>query len=116
MVSWYRDTLGFTVFAQGTVGQRNIRYALLKQDTALLEIVQWPDARPLKQAAPATSDPVEIHGFFKSGVVVTDVRAVHDRLQALGVAFDYDLQEHPGGYRSFGIRDPEGNLLQIFGM
>ena len=113
-IAWYRDVLGFTVSARGTVGDRKIPYAHLREGPILLELLQWPGARPRAQAAPGTEDPVEIHGFFKSGVVVADVNALYRHFQARGVKFDYELRQHSGS-RSFGLRDPEDNLWQFFG-
>ena len=114
-IAWYRDTLGFTVSSRGTVGNRKIPYALLREGPVLLELLQWPGARPRAEAAPGTSDPVELHGFFKTGVVVRDVVALYHHFQAQGVKFDYELREHSKDSRSFGLRDPEGNLWQFFG-
>ena len=114
-IAWYRDTLGFTVSARGTVGDRKISYAHLREGAILLEMVQWPGARRRAQAAPGTTDPVEIHGFFKSGVVVADVTALYRHFQAKGVKCDYELRQHSNGSRSFGLRDPEDNLWQFFG-
>ena len=65
---------------------------------------------------PRGSQPVQTHGFFKSGFVVDDIDAEYARLKGLNVTLAYDLGQPPGGpYRSFGVRDPEGNLLQYFG-
>lgn len=114
-IAWYRDTLGFTVSARGTVGDRKIPYAHLREGTIFLELLQWPGARPRAQAASGTTDPVEIHGFFKSGFMVADVGAVYRHFQAKGVKFDYELRQHSDGSRSFGLRDPEDNLWQFFG-
>jgi uncharacterized glyoxalase superfamily protein PhnB len=114
-VAWYRDTLGFTVSERGTAGNRKIPYAHLRQGTVFLEMLQWPGGRPRVQAAPGTTDPVEIHGFFKGGVVVDDVATLYRNLRAKGATFDYELREHAIGRRSFGLRDPEGNVWQFFG-
>ena len=116
MIAWYRDVLGFTVFSQGEVADRGIAFALLLRDGALIEMLQTKAARPLKEVAPAVKDPVEIHGFFKGGFVVADVEAAYRDLQRRGVTFDFELtQPRNGPYRAFGLRDPEGNLLQVFG-
>jgi hypothetical protein len=80
-----------------------------------MEILQWPDARPRVEAAPGTTDPVQIHGFFNSGIVVADIQGLSHCFQVLGLAFEYELHALSAGYRSFGLRDPEGNLLQFFG-
>lgn len=114
-IAWYRDTLGFTVAVRGTAGDRKIPYAHLRQGTVFLELLEWPGARARAQAAPGTTDPVEIHGFFKSGVTVADVAGLYHHLQARSVKLDYELRRHSNESRSFGLRDPEGNLWQFFG-
>jgi uncharacterized glyoxalase superfamily protein PhnB len=97
-VTWYRDTLGFTVSAR-----------------VFLELLQWPGSRSRAKAAPGTTDSVEIHGFFKSGLTVANVAALYQHFRTKGLTFDYELRQHPDGSRSFGLRDPEGNLWQFFG-
>ena len=116
VLPFYRDTLGFRVHSSGTAPNRPIRFALLQKDAALIELVQLPDAKPRAEAAPGITQAVQIHGFFKSGFVIDDIDAEYARLKALKVEFAYELGQPPGGpYRSFGVRDPEGNLLQFMG-
>lgn len=116
MVAWYRDTLGFRVFNTGTAPNGTIRFALLQQGNALVELLQLPDARSRGAAAPGTTAAHHVHGFFKSGFVVADIDAVYRRVRAMRLPLAYELGQPPGGpYRSFGLRDPEGNLLQFFG-
>jgi len=79
-----------------------------------------PDRRrqpePETEAAPGSPEAHQIHGFFKSGFVVQDLDEIYERLKVRKVTLAYDLGQPPGGpYRSFGVRDPEGNLLQFFG-
>ena len=70
--------------------------------------MQWPTAKPLGDAVPGTKDPVEIHGFFKSGMVVADVAVLADRLKARKIPFEYELRQVANGRRSFGIRIRKG--------
>ena len=115
-VAWYRDTLGFTVDTMGVAPNGVTRFALLSQGNALLELLQLPDAKPRTDAAPGTKNAYQIHGFFKAGFLVADIDAAHRHLRGLGVPLAYELGRPPNGpYRSFGVRDPEGNLLQFFG-
>lgn len=116
--AWYTQTLGFEVASQGSVPGRNIRYALLRQGSAMIELLQIPEARPRSVAARDASDASRIHGFFKGGMVVEDVAGLFQRLKAQGVTFSFELGSPPGGgpYRVFGLSDPEGNLLQFFGV
>lgn len=116
LVPWYRDTLGFTVFSQGTGPNGGIRFALLQQGNALIEMLQFPDAKPRTEAEPGTTRPFQIHGVFKSGFVVADIDEVYRRIKEMGVPRAFELSKPPDGpYRTFGVRDPEGNVVQVFG-
>ncbi len=115
-IGWYRDTLGMHVHDQGVAPNGTIRFALLRQGTALIEILQLPDARSRTEAAPGTTGSHQIHGFFKSGLVVADLDGAYRRMKNMKVPMAYDLGRAANGpYRSFGVRDPEGNLVQFFG-
>lgn len=116
VAAWYQDTLGFAVYSQGTIPTRSIRYMLLQQSSVLIELLQLPDAQPRPVIAPNAKEAHQIHGFFKSSFVVQDIEAVLQRLQKLNVRLEFGLSKPPNGpYRVFGLRDPEGNLLQVFG-
>lgn len=114
-LKWYRDNLGFKVHSQGTVTGKGIKFALLKKDAALVELLQIPESRPRsgKPRDPASASLTQ--GFFKSGMVVADVEALQARLERNGADFAFKLVKPSGGpYRVFGVFDPEGNLLQFF--
>jgi len=118
MASWYRDQLGLHSVSQGALVRDSVRFrfALLEGDGTIVELIQRSDARPLSAFAPAAEGAYQVHGFFKTGLHVRDVDAMHDRLRARGVAIAYPLgptKDIP--LRSFAVRDPEGNLLQFFG-
>lgn len=115
MVAWYRDSLEFTLHSQGTIPGGKIRFALLQQGNSLVEVLQLPDSRPLKEAAPGFRE-AQIQGFFKAGFVVEDLDRVYAAVRKKGVHINYEIVRPPDGpYRTFGIRDPEGNLIQFFG-
>ncbi len=114
-LAWYRDTLGFTVYSVGTQAS-GAGYALLQQGAALIELLQSPMAKSLAEVAPRIGDPSQLHGFFKGGLVVSDIERVSRQLLLRGVRLAFGLTRPDGGpYRVLGVRDPEGNLLQFFG-
>jgi len=111
-LAWYRDVMGFRVYSQGRLTDR-IQYALLLQGNVLLELLQVDGAHPRR---PAATDPSQTLGFFKGGLVVADIERLYRALQARGAVFLFPLSRPPiGPYRAFGIRDPEGNILQFLG-
>ncbi|MCG2586814.1 VOC family protein [Massilia sp. TS11] len=114
-LTWYRDHLGFSVYSQGEVKERGIRFALLKKDAALLELLQLPAAQP-RTGQGNVAQASLTHGFFKAGMVVDDLDGLYQSLKSQGVPIAIELGKPAGGpYRVFGVYDPEGNLLQFFG-
>lgn len=115
-LKWYCDNLGFEIHSQGTVPGKGIKFALLKKDSALIELLQIPESKPRPGKPRDPSAASLTQGFFKSGMVAADVEALQARLEKNGADFAFKLSKPTGGpYRVFGVFDPEGNLLQFFG-
>jgi len=112
---WYEEKLGFELAKKGQMG-KGLHFALLRYDDNIVELIQNPAARPLREAAPGVKDPFEIHGIFKIGFTVRDLDGVFADLQRRGVTLDFDLTPlNDLHLRAFGIRDVDGNLIQFFG-
>ena len=112
---WYQDKFGFRLVKEGQMG-KGLRFALLRYDNNILELIQNPAARPLAQAVPGSQDPFEIHGIFKTGFTVDKLDEVFEALERNGVKIDFKItQLNDLSMRAFGVRDIDGNLLQIFG-
>jgi catechol 2,3-dioxygenase-like lactoylglutathione lyase family enzyme len=112
---WYQENLGFHLIKQGQMG-KGLRFALLRYDDNILELIQNPEARPLAQAVPGIKDPFEIHGIFKLGFTVHNFDDVFADLTQRGVKVDFKITKlNDLGLRAFGIRDLDGNLIQFFG-
>jgi catechol 2,3-dioxygenase-like lactoylglutathione lyase family enzyme len=112
---WYQHTLGFNLVKEGQIG-KGLRFVLLRYDDNILELIQNPEARPLAEAVPGIKDPFEIHGIFKTGFTVNKLDEVFAQLKRSGTKIDFNITElNDLGYRAFGIRDIDGNLIQIFG-
>jgi catechol-2,3-dioxygenase len=109
--AWYRDTLGFSVLSSGTAPNGTTKFALLEQGPALLEILELKDAK-----SHGETPSYLVHGFFKTGFVVSAIDSIYATLRGRSVKMAYELGKTPNTvYRSFGVRDPEGNLIQFFG-
>ncbi len=116
MVAFYRDVLGFRVHQEGTVPGRNIGFALMRSGHALIELLSFPDAVPPAPPLAGTGGAPSVRGMFKAGWVVEDLDRVHAAVVATGTPLWFPITAPPGGpYRAFGLKDPEGNLLQLFG-
>jgi catechol 2,3-dioxygenase-like lactoylglutathione lyase family enzyme len=112
---WYQDKFGFQLVKEGQMG-KDQRFALLRCENNILELIENPEARPLAKAVPGIKDPFEIHGIFKTGFTVDKLDEVFASLERNGVKIDFHItQLNDLGVRAFGVRDIDGNLIQIFG-
>jgi catechol 2,3-dioxygenase-like lactoylglutathione lyase family enzyme len=112
---WYQDKLGFQLVKEGRMG-KDLRFALLRYDDNILELIQNPEARPLAKSVPGINDPFEIYGIFKTGFTVHNLDDVFNQLKQGGVKIDFNItQLNDLGLRAFGVRDVDGNLMQFFG-
>ncbi len=114
-IGWYRDVLGFRLISQGTVADGTARAALLQNGASLLEVLDFPDSKSPKDVAPQLREG-HMQGFFKAGFVVANLDSAYSRLRQRGARIDFGIVRPANGlYRTFGLRDPEGNLIQLFG-
>jgi len=112
---WYQEQLGFKPVKSGEMG-KDLRFALLRYDDNILELIQNPHAKPLAQAVPGLKDPFEVYGVFKLGFTVRNLDEVLGSLKERGVRVEFNTtQLNDLQLRAFGIRDLDGNLIQFFG-
>ena len=102
-VDFYTTHLGFTLrFSAGT---------------AFADVVRGPLRLLVSGAASsgarATPDDANVAGRNRIHIIVADLRAEIDRLEAAGVAFRSELVSGPGGQQIL-IQDPAGNLIELF--
>lgn len=114
--AWYRDKLGFQVIANGEAPDKTAKFAFLKSNNSIIEIVQHREARSLADAAPSVKQSFQIHGIFKIGYTVEDLDSVYQYVKERGIPIAYDMMPAKDvPMRSFIIRDIEGNFIQFFG-
>ena len=107
--AWYRNFLNFEVVSTGENATR--RGALLNRSGTLLELAQFTDAK-------ARNASVEAHqrfGIFKLGFTTSDLDTTFQTLSDAGADIFFPIVDVSGGNRTFGIKDPEGNIIQFFG-
>ena len=102
-VDFYTTHLGFTLrFSAGT---------------AFADVVRGPLRVLLSGAASsgarATPEDANLAGRNRIHLIVPDLRAEIDRLEAAGVSFRSELVSGPGGQQVL-IQDPAGNLIELF--
>lgn len=111
-ITWYTEHLGFTVESRGGNEQR--QGALLIRPGTVLEIGQFADAVPRNQLE-AGIESHEIFGVFKLGFTTANLDATFKALDESGVEVFFPIVEASDGNRTFGIKDPEGNIIQFLG-
>lgn len=96
-ISWYRETLGFEpVFVNDPQGSQN--YAVLRNGSATLQL-------GLEQ------DMANVAGQGGCSILTAEFESVLANVRRLGIPFYVEPSRIPTGQRTFGIRDPDGNLI-----
>lgn len=109
---WYEEMLGYQPVTRAASPDGTIRIALLRRGDHLLEIVEREGA----EAPGPAPDRSLRHGIFKLGLVVPDVGGLEMEMRRKGAAFDHGLVQPAGNpWRTFAVRDPDGNRVQFFG-
>ena len=114
---WYTDTFDLAIAKNHSQSpDKKSTATILSGHGLIVELIQHADAMPLRQAAPSLSRSFQIHGIFKSGVVVDDLDATFKELTARKVEMAFPIfTDEALAVRTFAIRDNSGNLIQFFG-
>lgn len=102
-VDFYTTHLGFTLrFSAGE---------------AFADVVRGPlrllVSGPASSGARATPEDARTAGRNRIHIIVDDLRAEIERLEAAGIPFRSELVSGPGGQQVL-IQDPAGNLVELF--
>jgi catechol 2,3-dioxygenase-like lactoylglutathione lyase family enzyme len=111
MIAWYEENLALELVSRGDNEQR--AGALLHGPGLLIELAEFHGARPLADVS-AGIQSHEVHGIFKIGLLVDDVDARFEKAKAAGVEIFFPVVAADDRLRTFGILDPEGNIIQFF--
>ncbi len=103
---WYRRAFGLAEVRHSEAADGRYSIRLLKRGGLTVELIRFG-------AAVEAADPRL--GLFKSGFHVDDIDAAYAWLAELGTKLDQRISsDEVLGSRTFVLRDPEGNRLQIF--
>ena len=112
---WYAEKLGLSVVMQVPAGAHPA-VTVLEGGGLMVELVQHPDARGLRQVAPGLSDRVMLHGLMKAGVIVEDFEQVVSALKSRGVTIVAGpFPKRDGQRANVVVQDDSGNLIQVLG-
>lgn len=116
MSSWYKNVMGFETMREGDVSRNSIRFALLKHDESLIEIIQRDDTIAPAKGDDGQREAWRMQGYFKVGFFTDNLDALELELRKHDVIFDHGIVRPDGNpYRTFAVRDPDGNIIQFFG-
>jgi catechol 2,3-dioxygenase-like lactoylglutathione lyase family enzyme len=111
-VTFYRDTLGFTLV------HHDGGFAIVQRDAVTLHLWEASDQGwRTRSAAPPVVSGAEsfIAGTASCRIAVEDVDALHRELQPRGILHPSgQLSDQPWGSREFAITDPDNNLITFF--
>ena len=101
-IKWYEDLLGFKViFRNETAGKpESVNYAVLRNDDAVLHLGLERDME-------------NVSGQGACNLVTDDFVALYERAREQRVPFYIEMSAIPTGQRTFGIKDPDGNLIAV---
>lgn len=107
-VAWYTDHLGFTLQSRGENTTR--KGALLSRPGTVLEIAEFAGA----EHRPTGVESHEVIGIFKLGFTTEHIDDAFAWLSQDGVEVFFPVVTTPDGKRTFGVKDPDGNIVQFF--
>lgn len=114
MTAWYEDTLGFVVGERGTFEAVGAAYAMLDGAGVRIELVCRAAPRiAVDRTAPP--EHLDVLGYKAIVLRTNDLSAATASLRQNDVELVWAELELSPGLHSTLIRDPEGNLLNIFG-
>ena len=115
VAAWYTQLLGFSVEIDRRSASGGPKAMLLSRDGARLELLEFPTAKS-RQGWGLDAEAHELHGILKIGFVVADLDALYATAQSRQLTLFFPLVTPEGSsLRTFGLLDPDGNIVQIFG-
>lgn len=114
VAAWYSQHLGFQIQlrSQPANGPKGV---VLVRPGARLELLEFSTAKS-REAWGLPAEPHQVHGILKLGFEVSDIDALFASVQTQRLEIFFPLVTPPNSpLRTFGVLDPEGNIVQFFG-
>jgi hypothetical protein len=105
---WYRDKLGFEIVTSGEAPNKIAKFAILRSEGAIIEMVQHRDSKLRTDVFPSSKGAHQVRGIFKVGLVVEDIDQLYQAFKQREVRIAYELipaKDVP--LRSFIVEDAE---------
>jgi glyoxylase I family protein len=115
MIAWYESRLGFVVTERGHFDAVAADYAMLEAAGLRIELVSRTGAVPRPVDRMPAPDHLSVLGFKALVFETDDLAATTAALMDHGVETVWADQPLTAERRSTMVRDPDGNLIHIFG-
>lgn len=114
-IGWYQSVFGLKLRNRNDSPERGSKIAVLQSGDALLELIEVNTLLSRDSILRGTPERTLIQGFVKIGFKVSNLDASRKRLEESQVKFFGTIYvDSFSNKRSFLIRDPDENLIQIF--
>jgi catechol-2,3-dioxygenase len=115
MIAWYETVLGFVVSERGRFDAVSADYAMIESDGMRVELVSraGETVRSVDRTAPPMH--LNVPGWKALVLETDDLAAATAALVQHNVEIVWADQPLSANLRSTMIRDPEGNMINIFG-
>jgi catechol 2,3-dioxygenase-like lactoylglutathione lyase family enzyme len=111
-ISWYGEKLGFQLICRDEIPKINVKAAHLRAPDFVLELFEAEGANPLPEERRHPNTDLMTHGNKHFSVTVKDADKARAQLEAMGV--EIVMTARVWGTVGMFIRDPTGNLIEIF--
>ena len=115
-VAWYRDKLGFALASTVDNKTSGFQMAVVEKNGLKLELIHRPGSRNLEGKPKDPPDHLQVQGLRNLVLGVDDLAATNAYLKAKGVRLIWESKFIPeAGVAITNFRDPDGNLIAIWG-
>lgn len=115
MANWYGRVLGFTLVEHGRFDAVGADYQMIERDGVRLELVCRAAGAKVLVDRTAPPDHLDVLGWKALVLETGDLALATTALIGKGVDIVWADQQISASRRSTMIRDPEGNLINLFG-
>lgn len=114
MIAFYTDTLGFTLAERGRFEAVGADYGMIDGAGMRIELVSRPASPQIAVTPIAPPDHLGQLGWRALVLESDDLATTTEMLRVAGAEIVWALLDISDTHRSTLIRDPEGNLINIF--
>lgn len=114
-IAWYETVLGFVVTERGRFDAVGADYAMIEAAGVRIELVSRPHAEHQRVDRTPPPNHLDVLGYKAIVFETDDLAATTAALTRHGVEFVWANQALNAERSSTMLRDPEGNLINLFG-